>query len=60
MKARDLVSDDTYPKWITRALDSIAAKGDDVPLTNTETEALLRYHHGDEWFLSDTVEDFQS
>jgi hypothetical protein len=36
-----------YPKWITKACDRIASKPDTDPLTNVETDALIRYLHGD-------------
>lgn len=48
-------NEETYPKWITDALDRIDAKSDDEPLTNTEIEALLRYDMGDEWFDSENA-----
>lgn len=37
-----------YPKWMTKACDRISDKTDNEPLTNTETDALIRYLHGDQ------------
>lgn len=52
---RELFADlEPYPRWINDALDRIVSKRDDEPLTNTETEAFLRYEFGDEWFESET------
>lgn len=51
-----IATDEPYPRWMTRALDGIVAKADDAPLSNAEVEALLRYHHGDEWFKDESGE----
>lgn len=36
-----------YPKWVVKACDRVVEKPDNEPLTNTETDAMIRYLHGD-------------